>query len=582
MPIKKKKEADTNEWLNRLKAAEKALKRADEKYGYTTAVQQYQGDYEKALPNFLRDIPLIPINEVHSFVKTFIPTVYSRNPKIIFNPKGYKSIAPSKIYELAVNGYWRDLRLKKVAKKAIFDAIFCEGYIKVGYFAEVGRNVDENAPDLEPNEFIKRQDIFAVRVPWQSMVRDPDAMEGLDDARFVAQRITKPLDAVKGSPLFNRADDARATHIYRPNEFDLKTLGNKRQASNSEIEYISFWEVWDKDTEKVYAISEGEDGHLWEPKDWPYEMEGFPYVMLRFNENQDEAYAPNLISPWVPQLWEKMKIRAMQLDHIKRFGRQMQCDENAMEQAEEQKFAMGITGSVIKMKNGKRIEPIPYPQIQTDMYAVEQRIDLDKDNVSGQPNAVRSAPQRTQSRTLGEIDRLISAFQARQSEPQDLVEEFCAEVGIKIAALMKQYFNLDKYVRASREDAETIIQAFGEEVYDGTGFKFTKKMIQDCEFDVEVKTGSTLPIDVQNRIEAMTTVLKLGPTIGIQPAGETAVVIGKNMLQGFEMKEVEMAYEKELARIRAEQAVQARAAEQQIEEGQVQVNQLRQRMEQGA
>lgn len=535
------------EWLAKIEVARKLKQDADTRYGYSSSIEQYKGNYMSAMPSFIKDIPLIPINEVYSFVKTFIPSVYSRDPKIFFNPEDDKWIGACKMIELGIRSYWRVLRLKKVVKKAIFDAIFSEGWIKTGYCATLGQT-DEEAPSLNSNEYVKSQEIFSVRIPFQNMFIDPDAQEGTDDARWLAEKIMKPLDAVIGSTIYDLADGStESTHTISSGPGTPDKKANK----DCEIPYISFYEIWDKDTDMVYSISESGE-HLWTPKPWPYDMDGFPHTLLRFNENQDENYAPNLISSWVPQLWEKMKIRAMQLDHIKRFGRQMQCEENALDKSEEQKFATGTTGSLIKTKNGKEIKAIPYPAVQSDMYAVENRIDLDKDNVSGQPNAVRSAPQKTQSRTLGEIDRLISAFNSRQGEPQDIVEEFCVVIAEKIAALMKQYLPGEKFVRATQTDLQSLKMAFPDVKFGSTGFKFTKKQIQDAEFECTIKCGSSLPINSQTRIESLIQALKLGPTIGIQPGGKTSVVIGKTLFEEFELKEIEAAYEEELANIQAE------------------------------
>ena len=45
----------------------------------------------------------------------------------------------------------------------------------------------------------KDEEIFATRVSWKNMVRDPDAVKGIHDARWVAQNIIKPLEAVQES-----------------------------------------------------------------------------------------------------------------------------------------------------------------------------------------------------------------------------------------------------------------------------------------------------------------------------------------------------------------------------------------------
>ena len=548
---------EMQKWLSKIKRAEAVRNDADNRYGYSRAILEYQNDYASAMPSFIANTDIIPINEVYAYMKAFVPSIYSRDPFIAINPKGYKSIAGAKILELAINSYWRELKLKREIRRSLYDAGFAEGWVKVGYTANIE---DEDESRVEPSEFIRNEEIFASRVSWRNMVRDPDAVNGLHDARWVAQNIIKPLEVVKASSLYENTSDLAASLVSNWQSDPRQKLVPYRD----EVEYVSLWEVWDRDNQKVFTVSEGHAKYLMN-KDWPYKIQGFPYALLRFNENPDEPYAPNLIASWEPQLWEKIKIRAMQMDHIKRFGRQLAAEEGSMSRAEMDKFAQGRTGSVVFYKKGKSAPvPVPYPPVQTDIYGIESRIDLDKDNVSGQPNAVRSAPQRTQSRTLGEIDRLITAFQSRQSDPQAMVEEFAEEVATKLIGLMQQYLSGDKFVRATQKDIQEISQALvdpvtGESRFDGNGFRFSRKDIQDIEFDLDVRAGSTLPLDKQTRAETMVNLLKLGPTLGIQPGGRVSRVLGKSLLSDFELKEVEQAYDEEMREIE-NQKIMANAA----------------------
>lgn len=543
-------------WLGRIKRAERTREIADERFGYSRAQKMYEGDFRSVVPSFISDVDLIQINEVYAFAKAFVPSIYSRDPFITVTPKSKRAIASAKIRELAVNAYWRELRLKRVMRQIIYDAIFSEGWVKCGYSAALGSIArEEGKPGLEPSEFITNEEIFCTRVSWRNMVKDSDAVDGITDARWVAQQIIKPLEVVQASSLYENTSDIRPAFVVRNDQVD-------QRVDSEDEKYAVLWEIWDRDTERVYTVSEGSDKYLMN-KEWPYEMEGFPYELLRFNVNPDEPYAPNLIAAWEPQLWEKMKIRAMELDHLKRFNRQMFIEEGGMSRSEMDKFTKGKTGSIIQVKPKKQPpQPIPYPPLQPDMYAVEGRIDLDKDNVSGQPNAVRSAPQRTQSRTLGEIDRLISAFQARQSEPQAMVEDFAAEVAYKLLKLMAQYQTAPRYVRATQQDIQSadIQEALmnpetGDSRFDGFGFAFTKKDIREMEVEVSVKAGSTLPLDKQSRVESMISILKLGPTIGVTPGDKVSQVIGKNLISDFEMPEIIAAYEEVLRKMAAREIV---------------------------
>ena len=550
-------------WLCRIKFAEKAREQADITFGYSNSIKQYQGDYLSTIPSFVGDVPIIPINEVYSYVKAFLPSVYSRNPYVAVNAKGAQSVMGAKLLELAVNAYWRDLRLKKEVRRAIVDAIFAEGVIKLGYTSALGSiETEDGQPGLEANEFVKNEEIFATRISWKNFVRDPNATDGLHDARWVAHQIIHPFDAVVNSSLYTNTKNLKPGLILNLN--DAKIGRSNNLGDHGTEEYVVIYEIWDRDTEKVYAISESCPEMLYEPKDWPYDFDGFPFELLRFTENPDECYAPNLIAPWTPQLYEKIKLRSMQMDHIKRFNRQLSIEKGSMDRAEIDKLTKSKTGSITMRKAGSMPPAaIVYPPFQSDAYAIEGRIDLDKDNVSGQPNAVRSAPQKTQSRTLGEIDRLISAFNTRQIDPESIVEDFCGETAYKIIGLIKQYHDEKKFIRATQSDIAEIKDAFvdmnGESRFDGTGLRFTKQEIQDTEFETEVKVGSTLPLNRENRIESMVSLLKLGPTVGINPGSEVAATIGKNLVAEFELKEVDESYKKMLrsAKIEKELAMQA-------------------------
>lgn len=556
-------------WLGKIKMAEDVRKKADREYGYTRAHQQYRGDYVSAVPTFIRGVKMIPINEVYAYCRAFIPSVYSRDPYISVNTRTAQGAQSAKIRELYINAYWRELRLKREVRRIILDAILSEGYIKVGYSNAMGRLVAKDGePQIEPSEYVKNEEIFATRISWKNMVRDPDATDGLHDARWVAQNIIRPLDAVRASSFYENTKEIQPRYI-------VSSEDNKQHTSPSgsaEVAYASLWEVWDIDANEVFTISEGSAVYHMKKK-WPYDIEGFPYVMLRFNDNPDEPYSPNLIGPWEPQLWEKMKLRAMQLDHIKRFNRQMSVEEGAMTPVEIQKLELGDTGSVTKRKKGYDVPaPIPYPPLQTDIYAIGNSIDMDKDNISGQPNAVRSAPQRTQSRTLGEIDRLMAAFQANQNTPQTLIEEFCEEVAYKILGISAQFMSGKKWIKATKRDVQDIAKAFvdqdGRPRFDGRGFNFTKADIQGIEFDVNVKAGSTLPMNKENRLQVASDLLKLGPTLGVAPNGKVAKVLGKMILGELDMPEVEAAYDEEIKAIenakvlmRAQQQMQISEAE---------------------
>lgn len=584
---------EMQERMQKIRYAEKIRNEADRKYGYSRALMEYQGAYKEALPDFILGVDMIPINEVFAFVKTFIPSVYARDPFIAVNAKGKKWIIGSKILEHATNAYWRELKIKRQVKRAILDAVFAEGYVKVGYSKNISKDDDEKS--VNPSQFVENNEIFCQHIHWKMMVRDPDATDGLYDARFVAQKLILPLEAIQDSDLYENTDNLKPSYTMDMILPDYQKLGHEYKAQKK---YVVLWEEWDRDENKVRTLAEGHDRYLME-KDWPYQFkkkgsnQPYPYELLRFNEATQEPYAPNLIGPWEPQLWEKIKIRALELDHIKRFGRQYIAERGALNEQEEDKLVKGITGSVIKKEQG-RPDPVPmqYPAIQTDIYGVENRIDMDKDNISGQPSVARAAPQKTQSRTVGELSKIMTAFEARQTGPQDDVETFSEEVSKKLIGLMQQYFRGEKFIKITQLDQEWLetelqmglsrnpndqdLQDQNQRL-DMTGFLMKPKDIKDIEFDVEVRAGSALPLDKKNRMTSMINMLELAEKIGIQPGGKLSKVIGRNLFAEWDMPEIQQAYEEDLKFLEAQikTGLAAQAAQHRMQGNRIQAMQRR-------
>jgi len=557
---KKKDQSDVTLWRNRISHAESVRKDFDSRYGYTRALKEYRGQYKEVMNQMsvsFSDVPLVPINEVKAFVRTFLPSIYSRDPIINVNPQGRRSVLSAKVAEKAINALWRELKIKREVRKCIVDACLTPfGWIKVGYSAVFGNHeIEEGNPQFESNQFIADEELFAVRESWTRIVYDPDAIDPPYDCRWMAHKIIKPLKAVKESNVYENTEDLEGSTISSQEYTDT----NGKTKTFEDEPNVILWEIWDKDSMKVITIAEGCDKPLLE-RPWPYQMKGFPFIGLTFDVNPDENYPQNYISSWEPQLWEKIKMRSMTLDHIKRFGRQLACEEGAMSKENMAKFELGKTGSVIQYKKGK-VPPVPiqYPPIQSDMYAVMNAIEYDKDNISGQAAAMRGAPQKTQSRTIGEINQIVASGEGRNADPQDLVEQFSEDIASALLSLAKEFITLPKFVKITQKEAPEIIAALGKERFDGTGFEFTKDDIQG-NYEIDIKAGSTLPLNRQNRIQIATQVLKQAPALGIMPGGKVATTIGKNLLSDLEMYEVEQAYEEELAEIAAQKQAQAQLA----------------------
>lgn len=555
-------------WHNKIQMAEKVQEHYNREYGYDRALQQYRGEYEKAMPKLLRGKDIIPINEVKAFVKTIVPSIYSRDPHIAVNPIGAKNAPSSKIQEKSVNAIWREMRVKQEIKRAIVDALLGPwGWIKFGYSAVFGSiEPKEGQPNLDANEFIRDEEIFAVRESWKRIHYDFNAINAPFDCRWMSHKIPRPLEAVKSSPIFKNTSGLKANFKGTLFEMEGKNKQGIAYEGQEDMEFVWLREIWNRDEAKVITLADDHSKKLLE-KDWPKGYPSYPFAGLSFDINPDENYPQNQIQHWEPQLWEKIKLRALILDHIKRFGRQLMGAKDAMEPREMAKFIKGLPGFIglkPNLSDKDKPQPIPYPPIQPDIYAVSNAIDRDKDNLSGMADVIRGAPQKTQSRTLGELDKLITAFQSRNVDPQEVIEDFSEQVARGIIALMKEYVTLERFVQLSQEETEDIINSFvnvqtRKPRFDGQGFWYTREDIQG-DYDVKVAAGSTLPLDKKNRVGVMSQVLKFAPALGLGPGSQTSAVLGKNLMADLELDEVAQAYEDDIREMRADREAKQRMA----------------------
>jgi len=269
--------------------------------------------------------------------------------------------------------------------------------------------------------------------------------------------------------------------------------------------------------------------------------------MLKFNPDPGKPYPLSDIGLIEAQIMEKIKLRSMQLNHLKRWNRQIFIDKGAISEEEVSKYQLGIDGAVIRPEPGgsQKVFLPQYPPIQAEIFQVENLIQMDMDGIIGQSQVDRGAPAQTRTRTLGEVELIRSGSLSRSERKKDTLEDFMEEVCRKMIQLLKQFQLTPRYVRALGQDKAAIEEQLKER-FDGVGLSFTKEDIQG-DFDVEAKAGSTIPLSKENRLRILEEILRLGPNIGILPGGNVSRAVGREILRDLDMKEAERAYQEDAA-----------------------------------
>lgn len=545
-----KKEKDdkrltARKWMERIKRSLKYREQVAQEQNWDRIQKEYEGKYFEQNSSVQKP----PINLVFGYVDTAIARIYFRDPHMTINPRGAESINAARILELDVNYAFSKLRLKEANERVLKDTfLISHGWLKLGYVSNTGEMSSD--PGTEPTEYIKDEEIFISYVPWKDIIFDTSlSKDPPHDCRWIAHRIVKPLSEMKDSKTYTNTGKLTSNVAVR----DAKGEKIPQEEMKSDDELFEFWEVTDLDTRKVYAVCDQSDKYLRED-DYIYEMKGLNYCRLAFNIVNEKPYPLSDIYLIEPQILEQIKIRAQQINHIKRWSRQLNVEEGAMTSEEMEKFVQGVDGAVTQRKKGfAPPAPIEYAPMQAEIFALDDAIMRDKDSVIGQSEVDRGGQAKTKTKTKYELQEIQQGTNVRQAKRQDKLEDFLEEVTEKYIALVKQFQDTPKYVRITGMKPEEIAAAFSNipgVTVDATGIHFTKESIQG-EYDIEAKAGSTLPLNRENKVKLLTTTVEMLQPLGIPPGSPTAIAVTKALFRELDMKEIELAYEQQAQQMAA-------------------------------
>lgn len=546
---------EVSRWNSKIASAKKLRDEVCEKNRWKELINEYKGKWDINV-----DINILPINLIFAYIKTELPSLYIKDPHIKINPKNRTTVNTSKVLEAVINYIWYYKKIKREIKKAIIDALLIgHGWFKTGYTGKFGAVEDGHGGTIET---IESEDFFAYRLPWDQIVFDPDAMDPPHDCEWIAHSVWLPLDEVKKNPLYKNTENLQAN--YEKKDGDYEENHQKYEGK------CCLTEVWHIKTKTVFTIAEGVEDYIEAPKPWPYALRGYPFSFLKFNFSNDDPYGISDVAIFEPQVLELIKVRSAALDHIKRFNRQLMTTPDNISDDEMNKITQGITASIAKVIDPTKVMAIPYPPLQTDVYALEERIKEDMINESGQSPAERGASQKTSTRTKAELIFQRQGAENRRSEKIDLVEDFVEDIAGNLVALVKQFASDPYYVRILGAKSPELMKAVQERptsqrgVTEQGGFTFTAEDIEG-EYDVEVVAGSSTPIDRGELTKTLLQLIELAPKAGAIPGGPLVGAISQELIDVIDLPAIKLAFEAEMQaqqQQKQEQAAQAEEAKQ--------------------
>ena len=359
----------------------------------------------------------------------------------------------------------------------------------------------------------KRMDVvedqaFVERISPFDMYVDPEAT-CLEDAKWVAQRIVRPLAEVKKDPRFKR--NVRR-NLQADSGFRYRWDNDYEREEYSDLaDRVTLYEYYDMVKGTISVCAHGSDDFLLEPTPMPYDF-GIPFVMLR-NYDVPDLFYPMGDLEAIESLQEELnKTRTQMVNHRKRYARKYLYHERSFGPEGREALESDEDGRFVPVVDENRsldavVVPLAQVPLSPEIYNHSGLIENDINTVSGVSEYARGQMPEIR-RTATEASIIADAGNARASDKLAKIELFIGYVARKVIQLMQQYMTREQMVRITGKNEQQFYVAYSRDDILG-------------EYDFTVEGGSTQPLnETARRQQAISLMNAIAPLVGtiINPA----------------------------------------------------------------
>ena len=469
--------------------------RREEQYDdlWERLVDMYRGKHHRRYS----DSDQLLVNIAFATINVISPAVSVNHPKITVNARRPEDGDKAVVTEAIVNYWWRHYDCQRQFRSAIKDfLVLGHGWLKIGYRYVEEERVKEDVPDFEvadelaedvpeskmESELIIKEDRpFVERVSPFDVFVDPDA-RSMDDARWIAQRIRRPLEDVKRDKRYNSTarQDAAPSHYSKWGQ----DKDRPRRSQDPQDAYVEVWEWYDIEKGTMSVFCDGSDKFLVSPTKMPFAF-GHPFVMVRNYDVPEYFYPMGELEAIEPLQHELNQTRTQMMNHRKRFARKWLFKETAFDADGRSALESDEDNVMVPVNSdeglGNVVAPMPAIINPPEFYNQSGLISDDIRWVSGL-NEYMGGGLPEIRRTATEAAIIQDAANARVSDKLAIVERGIADCARRLVMLAQQYMTGEQAVRIVGSEAQPLWLEFDRDYLQG-------------EFDFMVEAGSTAPIN---------------------------------------------------------------------------------------
>lgn len=451
------------------------------------------------------------INISFSTVNVIGPAVAVNYPKITVNAQKPENAPNAVVAEAVVNYWWKYRNIREEFRRAVKDLLIVgHGWIKTGYrFVEEGAIYENTEDDYSDpvaggestsNSVITQDSPFAERVSPFDVFIDADATS-MHDAKWIAQRIRRPIAEVKSDKRYNKTarEDVTIMAVSRYSDDP-----SQRKVYDKNYGYAEIWEYYDIRSKTMCVFSENSEVFLIKPTKMPYAF-GHPFVMLRNYDVPDAFYPIGDLEQIEPLQKELNETRTQMMNHRKKFSRKYLYKESAFDQFGRTALESDDDNVMVPVVSdeplGGVVTAFPAVISPPEFYSQSDLITNDINRITGLPEFMNGGIPEIR-RTATEISAVQDAANSRTADKLAIVELSIGEVARRMLMLAQQFMTGKQVARIVGKDGEPFWVEFDREYLEG-------------DFDFEVVGGSTQPHnEAQRRQMALQVVDAMAPFAG--------------------------------------------------------------------
>ena len=366
----------------------------------------------------------VTINFVYAILRSIKNFVTRGKPMFEAMPlkDSDESLGAARTSTKLLHSWWRELKLAKTFKKAVFYGLkYGPGILETGW--------DAQAKNGQGELFVSAWDPFDIYI-------DPKAT-CIEDARFIIKAIKKSVAEIKENPNYNKnkeeikGEDKMAASVYK--ESSLLSVYQKDSSDqtdedlSSTILYECHLKSKEEGTTKIRIISVCEHKLL---RDDDSDLQEYSFTLLPIEENPNEIYPDG----WIKNIYPLNKIIDRLESQIVRYNNTMLkgkyiADKNA-----------GITtistehGEILEKNRGTQVE-------QMTLKPLPASVNIQVGNFYKYMEIIGASPEALQGRVPSGVrsGRGIEALQAGAAnslqDARENLEAAMAEVGRKLLSI---------------------------------------------------------------------------------------------------------------------------------------------------